>query len=89
MKVEYQPKDSEILSVIVNGECNHADCTVEEVDFGSAVYRNGELDYEDDWRQVISCTKCKAWRYTLEDDWVGIEYYPEPYIFNNGKLVLR
>lgn len=80
-------EQSDILSVTVGGECNHADTVVSIEDFG---YPDANIgDYHDDDRQVEECTKCKVWRYSIEDDWEGIPEFPEPYVVNNGKLVLR
>jgi len=80
-------EQSDYLSVIVNGSCNHADTVVEIEDFG---YPDASIsDYRDDDRQVETCTKCGVWRYSIEDDWFGVPMFPEPYVHNNGKLVLR
>lgn len=57
------------ISVFVNDECNHAGAEYEELDFGQPVYRNGELDYEDDWRTVLVCPNDQAWYNKFMEEW--------------------
>lgn len=80
-------EESDYLSVTINGECNHESVVVSIEDFGYPDARIG--DWVDDERQVIECTKCHVWRNSIEEDWEGVPFLPEPYITNNGKLVLR
>lgn len=82
-------KQSQELCVIVNGVCNHASVLIETWDFGyPSTDVDGEPDYVEDDRKVIVCSKCRCWQESIEDEWHGIAILPEPYVTNNGKLVL-
>jgi len=55
--VSYIPNEQEI-SVIVDGECNHAGAEEEEVDYGGLHHDSvGDLDWFDDLRLALVC-KC-------------------------------
>jgi hypothetical protein len=77
----------QVLSVIVNGECNHADVRVEIQDFGYPDLVNGEPDYVDDDRQVMICGKCQAWKLEQDGEWCGVTFMPELPKTNQGEPI--
>lgn len=68
-KIEVQTNNQADGKVCVEVDlyCNHADNREQEIDCGYAVYRNGELDFEDDWRWGLVCNKCEA--VNLDGEW--------------------
>ena len=76
------------ISVIVDGECNHADTYPEQIDCGGLVHdRVGDLDWQDDWQSAEVCQKCQAYRFDYDDEWFGVTDMPMIIATNSGKLI--
>jgi len=73
------------ISVIVDGECNHADTYPEKIDCGQP--NPITCDYDDDWQSAEVCQKCQAYRFDYDDEWFGITDMPMIVARNNGKLI--
>ena len=68
------------ITVVTNGwyedgelvidECNHAGAEEEEVDCGGLRHcANGDLDWFDDWKNLLVCDKCNAVYNDLDGSW--------------------
>lgn len=63
------------ISVIIEGECNHADTYFEEEEHG--IYKSEGQD--DIWYVTVEiCNKCKCYRFKDDPDheWQGVSVWP-------------
>lgn len=76
IEVIYKPAET-CISLVINGECDHADNDIVQIDVGGLQYVNGELDWEENYQPALECTKCRAWRHSWDDEWFGVTNMPK------------